>query len=552
MRLDETSDQWWKNAIVYCLDVETFIDSDSDGVGDFRGLIRQVDYIAGLGVNCIWLMPFQPSPDCDDGYDITDYYSVDPRLGTLGDFVEFVRTANDRGIRVVIDLVLNHTSIEHPWFQDARSSRDDPKRGWYVWRDEPSDVPKGLFFPNRETSNWAFDEEAGQWYLHRFYSFQADLDTANPEVRDEIARILGYWLQLGVSGFRLDAVPALLETSGLPERVSEDPREWLRCLRTFVNRRRGDAALLGELNVNLTDLAGYFGEHGDLLHMQFAFLMNQQLWLALAREEAEPLEAVIRELPKVPPDNAWATFLRNHDELTLDKLTAAQRDEIFAAFGPKKNMQVYGHGLRRRLAPMLDGDPDRLRLAWSLVFSLPGTPVILYGDEIGLGENLALDDRMAVRVPMQWSGDPSGGFSTAAAKDLVRPLATGKFGPKDVNVAEQRREEDSLLNWMARLIRRRRESPEFGWGAVTLLETQSPSLFAHRCDWEGSTVIAVHNLGEARTEATITLDDDVLAIDDMLEAREHEILDGGKLKARLGRYGYLWLRVRREGERKLS
>jgi glycosidase len=254
----------------------------------------------------------------------------------------------------------------------------------------------------------------------------------------------------------------------------------------------------------------------------------------------------------VPPDNAWATFLRNHDELTLDKLTAPQRDEIFAAFGRKKDMQLYGHGLRRRLAPMLDGDPDRLRLAWSLAFSLPGTPVILYGDEIGLGENLGLDDRMAVRVPMQWSGERNAGFSTAAAKDLVRPLATGKFGPKDVNVAEQQRDDGSLLNWMERLIRRRRESPEFGWGAVTLLETQSPSLFAHRCDCEGSTVIAVHNLGESRADATIALDDDVTAIDDMLEVREHQILDGGKLKVTLGRYGYLWLRVRRGGERKLS
>src|SRR3954452_15851052 len=552
MRIDETSDQWWKSAIVYCLDVETFLDSDGDGIGDFRGLIRQVDYLAGLGVTCVWLMPFQPSPQGDDGYDITDYYGVDERLGTVGDFVEFVRTAADRGIRVVLDVVFNHTSLEHPWFQRARSRPDGPKRDWSVGRDEPSAEPEGLFFPDKETSNWAYDRKAKQYYLHRFYSFQADLNWSNPEVRDEIARVLGYWLQLGVSGFRMDAVPAILETAGFPQEVEEDPREWLRRLRAFVDRRRGDGALLGEVNVNLSDLASYFGDHGDLLHMQFAFLVNQHLWLALARKEAEPLETVIRELPEVPPDNGWVNFLRNHDELTLDKLTAPQRDEIFAAFGPKKDMQLYGHGLRRRLAPMLGGDPDRRRLAWSLMFSLPGTPVILYGDEIGLGENLGLDDRMAVRVPMQWSDDANGGFTTAAAKELVRPFATGKFGPKEVNVVEQRRDRDSLLNWMERLIRRRRESPEFGWGAVTLLETQSPSLFAHRCDWEGSTVIAVHNLGESRSEATIALDDDVVAIDDMLEARDLEIVDGGKLKVALGRYGYLWLRVRREGDRKLS
>src|SRR4051812_6602010 len=552
VRLDQTSDQWWKSAVVYCLDIETYLDSDGDGVGDIEGLTQKIDYLDGLGVTCLWLMPFQPTPNRDDGYDVADYYGVDPRVGTVGELVELVRVAGDRGIRVVVDLVLNHTSDEHPWFREARADRDSRRRDWYVWRDEPSDEPKGLFFPNRETSNWAFDDEAGQWYLHRFYSFQPDLDTANPEVRDEIARVVGYWLDVGVAGFRLDAVPALLETAGLPERIKEDPREWLRRLRTFVNRRRGDAVLLGEVNVGLSDLAGYFGEHGDLLHVQFGFLINQHLWLALAREEAEPLETVIRELPKVPPDNAWATFLRNHDELTLDKLTAPQRDAIFAAFGPKKDMQLYGHGLRRRLAPMLDGDPDRLRLAWSLMFSLPGTPVILYGDEIGLGENLGLDDRMAVRVPMQWSDDPNGGFSTARAKDVVRPLATGKFGPADVNVARQRRDNDSLLNWMERLIRRRRESPEFGWGTVTLLETQSATLFAHRCDWEGSTVIAVHNLGESRAEATFELGDDVTGIDDMLEARDHDFEKGGKLVVKLSRYGYLWLRVRRDGERKLS
>src|SRR4051812_6747190 len=249
MRLDYTSDLWWKNAVVYCLDVETYKDSDGDGIGDFRGLIEEIDYLAGLGVTCLWLMPFYPSPNRDDGYDIADYYGVDPRLGTLGDFVELIRTAGDRGIRVIIDFVPNHTSDQHPWFQQARSSRKNPKRGWYVWRDEPSDEPKGLAFPGKETSNWTFDEHAGQYYLHRFYSFQPDLDTANAEVRDEIARIAGYWLQLGVAGFRVDAVPAMLETEGLPERVQNDPKEWLRRLRTFVTRRRGDAVLAGEVNV---------------------------------------------------------------------------------------------------------------------------------------------------------------------------------------------------------------------------------------------------------------------------------------------------------------
>jgi maltose alpha-D-glucosyltransferase/alpha-amylase len=551
MRLDETSDQWWKNAIVYCLDVETFLDTDGDGVGNLAGVTRQIDYLAGLGVTCLWLMPFQPTPNRDDGYDVTDHYGVDPRLGTVGDFVELVRTAADRGIRVIVDLVLNHTSDQHPWFQQARADRESPRRHWYVWRDEPSDEPHGIFFPDRETSNWAYDEEAGQWYLHRFYAFQPDLDTANPEVRDEIARIAGYWLQLGVAGFRLDAVPALLETEGLPERVREDPREWLRRLRTFVNRRRGDAMLLGEVNVALAELSGYFGEHGDLLHLQFGFLLNQHLWLALARRDAEPLETVIRELPPVPPDNAWATFARNHDELTLDRLTGPQRDEVFAAFGPEEGMRLYGHGIRRRVAPMLGGDPDRLRLVWSLVLSLPGTPVLLYGDEIGMGEDLDLPDRMSVRVPMQWSAGPTGGFSTADPADLVRPLPGGDFGPERVNVAAQRRDPDSLLRWMERVIRRRRETPELGWGTSTLLETEASQLFAHRCDWEGSTVVVVHNLGDEPAEATLELGEDVVAVDDLLEQRDHD-LDGGRLTVRLDRWGYLWLRARRGAERTLS
>ena len=536
MRLDETSDQWWKNAVVYCLDVETFFDADGDGVGDLSGLTEKIDYLDALGVTCIWLMPFQPTPNLDDGYDITDYYGIDERLGSPGQFVEFIRTAADRGIRVIIDLVPNHTSDQHPWFQEARADPESPRRDWYVWRDEPSDEPKGLFFPNKETSNWACDRKAGQYYLHRFYSFQPDLNTANPDVRDEIACVMGYWLQLGVAGFRIDAVPALLETAGLPERVSEDPREWLRRMRTFVNRRRGDAVLVGEVNVALSDLASYFGDHGDLLHMQFGFLLNQHLWLAFAREEAEPLEIVIRELPKVPPDNAWATFLRNHDELTLDKLTQPQRDEIFAAFGPKDDMQLYGHGLRRRLSPMLDGDPARLRLAWSILFSLPGTPVVLYGDEIGVGENLGIDDRMSVRVPMQWTAD---------APEMERPYATGKFGPKKVNVAAQERDHESLLMWMQRLVRCRREHPEFGWGTVTLLETEAPSLFAHKCEWQGSTIVAVHNLAGKNAKATLELGDDVAGVDDLLEAREHSVSKSGRLDVSLGAYGYLWLELRR-------
>jgi maltose alpha-D-glucosyltransferase/alpha-amylase len=553
MRLDEVGDLWFKNAVVLCVDVETYLDSDGDGVGDFAGLTRQLDYIAGLGVTCLWLMPFFPSPNRDDGYDISDYYGVDPRLGTLGDFADFVRAADTHGIKVLLDLVVNHTSDEHPWFRRARAAAPgSPERDYYVWRDEPSDEPAGLAFPDKEDSNWEWDAQAGQYYLHRFYRFQPDLNIGSPAVRDEIARIVGFWLQLGVAGFRMDAVPFLLETSGLPSPPGEDPQRWLRELRAFAGRRRGGAVLLGEVNAPLHELTDYFGgPDGDGLQMQFAFLLNQSLWLALAREEAEPLEQVIRSLPPLPTVNAWAMFLRNHDELSLDKLTVAQREEVFAAFGPEADMQMYGHGLRRRAATMLGGDGARLRMAWSLMLSLPGTPVLFAGDEIGMGENLAIEDRYAVRVPMQWSDGPAGDFTTAP-EAIVRPQPEGAFGVEAVNVAAQRRDPGSLLNWLERLIRRRRETPELGWGTSSLVETRSPALFAHRCDWETGTVIAVHNLSGNAVRERLRLDADVVALDDLISDRDLTVGEGGVVDLRLEAYGHRWLRVRREGERRLS
>jgi len=551
VRLDQVSDQWWKNAVIYCLDAETFLDTDGDGVGDLVGVARQVDYLAGLGVTCLWLMPFQPTPNQDDGYDVSDYYGVDPRLGTLGDFVELVRTATNRGLRVVLDIVPNHTSDQHPWFQDARAGRDAPHRDWYVWRDEPSSQPEGLSFPGRETSNWAHDKASGQYYLHRFYSFQPDLNIENDAVREEIARIMGFWLALGISGFRIDAVPALLDKAGLPDASDGDPRAWLRDLRQFVTRRRGDAMLLGEVNVDPQQLSQYFGDHGDMLHMELAFLLNQHLWLALARGRAEPLEMLIRTLPSLSPDSSWATFLRNHDELTLDKLTLGQRQEIFDAFGPDPDMQLYGHGLRRRAASMLGGDGPRLRLAWSLLFALPGTPIVFYGDEIGMGENPAIEDRYAVRSPMQWSADRHGGFTTA--KEPVRPITDGDFGPEHVNVHDQRRDPDSLLHFLQHLILSRRERPEFGWGSVTLIESEAPSLLCHRCDWQGSTVVAVHNLADAEAQATLELGADACAVDDVLVGgRAFDVDEDGRLDVRLDAYGYLWLLVRRDGDRRLT
>ena len=548
MSAKATSDLWWNNAVIYCLDVETFMDWDGDGCGDLPGLTERIDYLAGIGVTCVWLMPFYPTRDRDDGYDILDFFTVDPHLGTLGDFVDLTRTARDRGIRVIADLVVNHTSDHHPWFQSARADRDSPYRDFYVWRDEPpEDGPEGVVFPDAEDSNWSYDERAGQYYLHRFYSHQPDLNILNPAVRDEIAQIMGLWLQLGLSGFRIDAVPFLLETEGIAGEVHGDPHDYLKALRSFVERREGSAILLGEVNLEPKDQRAFFGdEGGDELHMLFNFVLNQALYLALAREDAGPLERALESLPPIPADNQWANFVRNHDELTLDKLSEDERREVFAAFGPDEGMQLFGRGLRRRLPSMLDGERARIEMVYSLMFSLPGTPVLFYGEEIGMVENLDVPGRMSVRTPMQWSGERNGGFSTAAEDELRMPLVAGeRFGPVAVNVAAQRREPGSLLNWMERLIRRRKETPELGWGRWSLVPAADPALFAHRCDWEGSTVIAVHNLSPEPRALELELDEQWEALVDLLGEEEDVTPSGGAPKLELPGHGYRWLRLRR-------
>ncbi len=547
MSLKATSDLWWKNAVIYCLDVETYADSDGDGSGDFNGLTQRVDYLAGLGVTCLWLMPFYPSPNRDDGYDVTDFYAVDPKLGSLGDFVEFVRTARERGLRVIIDLVPNHTSNQHPWFRAARKSRDDPHRHYYVWRDEvPEDGPKGLSFPGVETSNWEWDEEAGQYYLHRFYKHQPDLNIEHPAVRDEINKIMGFWLELGVSGFRVDAVPFLLETEGIDNDVHENPHEYLKEFRAFLSRRRGDAIMLGEVNRDPEGQREFFGdEDGDELHMVFNFNVNQNMFLALSRKDATPLKEALRSLPQIDETNQWANFVRNHDELTLDKLAEDEIGEVFAAFGPDEKYQLYGRGLRRRLPTMLDGDPRRIALAYSLMFSLPGTPTLFYGEEIGMSENLDIEDRYAVRAPMQWSAEPNAGFSNAPADALRRPVVTSEtYGPWGTNVADQRRDPGSLLSWVERLMRQRRECPEIGWGEWRVLDVEEPSVLAHRCDWEGSAVLALHNLSEESRR--VRLDEgDLEGLDDVFSDGEYAPPEAETPEVELEGYGYRWFRIRR-------
>ncbi|WP_217913997.1 alpha-amylase family protein [Miltoncostaea marina] len=548
-----TSDLWWKNGLIYCLDVQTFHDSDGDGHGDIGGVIERIDYLAGMGVTCLWLMPFYATAGRDDGYDVTDYYAVDDRLGTLGDFTEMVRTARDRGMRVIADLVVNHTSIHHPWFQSARSSRDSPYRDFYVWSDEKPPDDGEVVFPDQEDSNWDWDEQAGQWYLHRFYAEQPDLNVANPQVRDEISQIAGFWLQQGLSGFRVDAVPFLIEPAGLPEGAIEDPHELLRDLRAYLGRRAGEAILLGEVNLPPADQAPFFGSDGRReLDLVFDFHAMQYMYLALARGRAAPLEDALRRLPEIPPECGWASFVRNHDELTLDQLADGERDEVFAAFGPDEDMQLYGRGLRRRLPPMLGGDERRIRLVYALAFALPGIPTLFYGEEIGMGEHLAIPGRLAVRSPMQWSAEPHAGFAPPGAGELVRPVTEGRFGPEAVNAVDQRRDPGSLLNWFERLIRRRRECPEIGHGAFTILDHDAPSVLAHRCDWGERGLVALHNLAGRACTVEVTLEDAdrVDALIDLFGHEEHGLGDGGRLRVELEPHGWRWLGLLRPGARR--
>jgi len=491
-------DLWYKNAVIYCLDVETFMDSNGDGVGDFPGLAHRLDHVEALGATCVWLLPFYPSPNRDNGYDITDFYGVDGRLGSLGDFVDFTRAARDRGLRVIVDFVANHTSIDHPWFQEARRDPNSRFRDWYVWsKKEPENKEEGVVFPGVQEAIWTYDEVADAWYLHRFYKHQADLNIANPEVREELQKVMGFWLELGVSGFRVDAVPFLIEYLGLSDEAQpdRDPHLYLTQLRDFLSWRKAEAMMLAEANITLDQTDEYFG-NGDRMHMIFNFMLNQHLFLGLAREDAEPVRRILNQMPPIPEQAQWGTFLRNHDELDLGRLSKEERAEVFAAFGPEPSMQIYNRGIRRRLAPMLGGDGRRLKMAHSLMFALPGTPVIWYGEEIGMGDDLSQEERNSVRTPLQWSDRENAGFSAAPREKLIRPvIADGPFGYPKVNVAAQREAPGSLMEHMQRLIRTRRACPEVGWGEWRVIDAGESCVVALSYRWRDGTVVCPQSGG---------------------------------------------------------
>ena len=540
------NDLWYKNAIIYCLSVETFMDSNGDGIGDFQGLTRRLDYLHGLGVTTIWLMPFQASPNRDGGYDVSDYYNVDPRFGTLGDFVEFTHGAQQRGMRVLIDLVVNHTSDEHPWFQQARRDPKSKYRDWYVWsKKKPPRIEDGVVFPGVQKSTWTFDKIAKAWYFHRFYDFQPDLNTANPLVRAEILKIMGFWTQLGVSGFRMDAVPFVISAKGPNVDKPKLQYDMLRRFRELLQWRQGDAIILGEANVLPKTDMEYFGEAGERLHMMFNFQVNQYLFYALATADSRPLIQALEKTKPRPASSQWGMFLRNHDELDLGRLTPAQRQRVLEAFAPEKDMQLYERGIRRRLAPMLGSDRRRFELAYSLMLTLPGTPVLRYGDEIAMGDDLRLPERNCARTPMQWSDEPHGGF-TVSDKPVMPVITGGPYGFEHVNVAAQRRDPNSTLNWLERACRMRKEVPEVGWGDFEALPSADPAVLSLRYEWRNNAVLFVHNLGADPRELTIKQDaigkDGDLLVN--LLAEDHSRADSrGRHHIVLEPYGYRWYRV---------
>jgi maltose alpha-D-glucosyltransferase / alpha-amylase len=500
----ESQPDWFKTAVFYELHTRAFFDSSDDGTGDFRGLRQKLDYLQWLGVDCIWLLPFYPSPLRDGGYDVSDFLTVAPEFGTVDEFAAFVEAAHERRMRVIADFVMNHTSSDHPWFQESRLGPDSPKADWYVWSDTVHRYEDArIIFVDSEQSNWTFDPTRGAYFWHRFYHHQPDLNYENPEVADAIIASLRFWLDLGLDGFRLDAVPYLFEEEGTICENLPRTHEFLRRVRAEVDAGYTDRVLLAEANQWPEDVVDYFGD-GDECHMAFHFPVMPRMFMALRREEARPIVEILDRTPAIPDNCQWGLFLRNHDELTLEMVTDEERDYMYAEYANDPRMKL-NLGIRRRLAPLLDGGRDEIELMHAILFSLPGTPVLYYGDEIGMGDNVYLGDRDGVRTPMQWTGDRNGGFSRADFAQLfLPPLMDPVFGFQAVNVEAQLRSPTSLLRWLQRFVALRKQHPVFGLGTYEALEASNPRVLAHVRVHEHDTVLCVHNL--ARSAQAVELD----------------------------------------------
>jgi maltose alpha-D-glucosyltransferase / alpha-amylase len=501
----EAEPLWFKRAVFYEIHVRGFYDANGDGIGDFRGLTEKLDYLQWLGIDCIWLLPFYSSPLRDGGYDISDFTNIHPDYGTVDDVQELIDAAHARRIRVIADLVMNHTSSEHPWFQRARQAPPgSPERDWYVWSDTDDRYQDArIIFIDTESSNWTWDPVAGQYYWHRFFYHQPDLNYENPEVQEAMLDVLRFWLDLGLDGFRLDAVPYLFEREGTNCENLAETHEYLKRVRREVDENYPDRVLLAEANQWPDDVVQYFGA-GDECQMAFHFPVMPRMFMALRREEAVPIYEVLEHTPEIPETCQWGLFLRNHDELTLEMVTDEERDYMYTEYAKDPRMKL-NLGIRRRLAPLLDNGRDEIELMHAILFSLPGSPVLYYGDEIAMGDNVFLGDRDGVRTPMQWTGDRNGGFSRADFAQLYAPpLMDPVYGFQAVNIEAQLRTPTSMLRWLHRFISLRKEHPVFGFGTYEPIEPSNPRIFAHLRRFEDDLVLCVHNL--ARSAQAVELD----------------------------------------------
>jgi len=545
----ESDPLWFKHAVFYEIHVRGFFDGNADGMGDLRGVTDKLDYLEWLGIDCIWLLPMYPSPLRDGGYDIADFYDIHPDYGTVEDFRAFVDAAHQRQIRVIADLVMNHTSSDHPWFQEARSSPDSPKRDWYVWSDTDDGYPDArVIFVDTEPSNWTWDPLAGQYYWHRFFSHQPDLNYENPDVRDEMLRVLRFWLDLGIDGFRLDAVPYLYEVEGTNCENLPRTHEYLKRVREEVDASYPDRVLLAEANQWPEDVVEYFGD-GDECHMAFQFPIMPRMFMSLRREDATPMYEILERTPAIPDNCQWGLFLRNHDELTLEMVTDDERDYMYAEYAKDPRMKL-NLGIRRRLAPLLDNGRDEIELMHAILFSLPGSPVLYYGDEIGMGDNVFLGDRDGVRTPMHWTGDRNGGFSTADFAQLyLPPLMDPVYGYAAVNVEAQLRTPTSLLRWLHRFVELRKQHPVFGLGTYEPLEPSNPRIFAHVRRWEEEIVLCVHNLARTAQAAELDLAEfDGLVPEEMFGQTRFPPIGELPYLLTFGARGFYWFRLVEEVE----
>ncbi len=486
---------WYKDAVFYELNVKGFYDSDNDGVGDFRGVIEKLDYLQDLGIDCLWLLPFYLSPQKDDGYDISDFYKIQPEYGTLKDFKALLRAAHKRDIRVVTDLVMNHTSDQHPWFVESRSSKKSPKRDYYVWSDTDKKYRDArIIFVDTEESNWAYDKTTGQFYWHRFFSHQPDLNYDNPRVRTAMLRVINHWLKMGLDGFRCDAVPYLFEREGTSCENLPETHEYFKHIRAKIDEKFDGKILIAEANQWPSDVLPYFGE-GDEFHMAFNFPLMPRIFMALRKESGEPIENIMRQMPSIPESCQWGLFLRNHDELTLEMVTDEERDYMYREYAKNGKMRC-NLGIRRRLAPLLDNGRRQIELLNNLLFTLPGSPVIYYGDEIGMGDNIYLGDRNGVRTPMQWDGYRNAGFSKADPAQLYSPVNMDPvYGCQSINVEAQLRTSTSLLSWMKRLIKIRKDHCQvFGRGDLKFVPSWNPKTLSYTRRYRDRIVLIVNNL----------------------------------------------------------